>query len=100
MAVRKLSDIIIDENIKHIDLLKIDTEGHEYNCFLGLFDNGFKPPIRYIQIESHQDDMYKNKSKDSLIPKLLNDNGFIEINRIKHGFGDFYEIIYRNTNYN
>jgi FkbM family methyltransferase len=78
------------------DVLKIDVEGHEFQSLQGLFNSdGNSLPIRYIQIESHYDDMYLNTSVNE-IEKLLNNNGFNEVTRFKHGFGDFYEIIYEN----
>ncbi len=80
-----------------IDVIKIDVEGHEYDCLKGLFDIGKKKyPVRYIQLESHHDDMYVNNNQDNIV-QLLNSNGFIEVAKIKHGFGDFYEIIYENS---
>ena len=78
------------------DVLKIDVEGHEFQSLQGLFDgNGKELSVRYIQIESHNDDMYLNTSVKE-IKELLNNNGFNEVARIKHGFGDFYEIVYEN----
>lgn len=96
VPVEKLSDWINKNDIKNVELLKIDVEGHEYNCLLGLFSEPCAA-IRFIQIESHQDDMYKYKKKSTLIAPLLLDNGFVEVYRIKHGFGDLYEIIFENT---
>ena len=53
-----LRDYIEEQAIKHIDLLKIDTEGHELKCLTGLFP--LKTcQIDRIQIENHQDDMYQ-----------------------------------------
>lgn len=79
-----------------IDILKIDVEGHEYDCLLGLF-NSLKAnyPINFIQLESHNDDMYINNNTHINIERLLEKNGFDEVIRIKHSFGDFYEIIYK-----
>ena len=82
----------------YFDVIKIDVEGHEYQSLQGLFDGNEKDlPIRYIQIESHNDDMYLNISAKE-ITGLMGKNGFIEVARFKHGFGDFYEIVYENKN--
>ncbi|MFK7935522.1 MAG: FkbM family methyltransferase, partial [Saprospiraceae bacterium] len=61
-----------------VDVLKIDVEGHEFDCLSGLF-NGTRThfPIRYIQLESHHDDMYLN-SNHHKITQILNDNKFEE----------------------
>lgn len=91
-----LSDFIEEKNIEHIDLLKIDTEGHELKCLNGLF------PLKSclidrIQIEHHQDDMYQTSDSFDEIKALLQKNGYeIEVT-IKHGFGDFYEMIFRKS---
>jgi FkbM family methyltransferase len=81
-----------------IDVLKIDVEGHEYPCLIGLFYTGKPVNIRYIQIEQHNDDMHVNKIPFENIKKLLNDNGFIVKSIIKHGFGNLDEVIFSNTN--
>jgi len=63
-----------------------------------LFSNGIQFKIRLIQLESHNDDMYLSNSKHGDIDQLLNKNGYFEIAKIKHGFGDFAEIIYEYNN--
>jgi FkbM family methyltransferase len=86
-----------NKEIKEIDILKIDTEGHELNCLIGLFYQGQLPLIHKIQIERHYDDMYINSNNMKHIDLLLSQNNFIETVAIKHGFGDFEEIIYQNN---
>lgn len=89
-----LSDYIEEQNIQHIDLLKIDTEGHELKCLNGLFPLN-SCQIDRIQIEHHQDDMYQSLDSFADIQALLQKNGYeVEVS-IKHGFGDFYELIFR-----
>ena len=77
-----------------IDMIKIDVEGHELKVLNGLFPIYSNNVIRYIQIESNEDDLYKDNSK--AIKKLLNEKGFYHETSIKHGFGNFYDIIYKN----
>ncbi len=89
-----LAAFITKENIKNIDVVKIDTEGHEYKCLLGLFaKKGIS--VNYIQLEQHNDDMYANKPTNETIDTLLKNNGFRLFSTIKHGFGDFDEVIYK-----
>ena len=88
-----LSDFIKNEKINQIDILKIDTEGHELKCLKGLFTNETFD-IKYIQLESHNDDMYLHNVTKDEIPALLNMNGYNKCTKIKHGFGDFNECIY------
>lgn len=86
----------IERNIDApIDILKIDTEGHEYACLAGLFTGQTKVPIRFIQIENHEDDMYLNKRSFAEIQELIQSNGYTIHARIKHGFGDFYEVLFK-----
>ena len=86
------------EEITASSLVKIDVEGHELQVLEGLFSNGNQFKIRLIQLESHNDDMYLSNSKHGDIDQLLNKNGYFEIAKIKHGFGDFAEIIYEYKN--
>lgn len=100
VEVITLSDFIKNHPNIFIDVLKIDVEGHEYDCLLGLFQQPLsKYPIKYIQLESHNDDMYLSHKNHTDIVEILRANGFEEVNKIKHGFGDFHEIIYANTQY-
>ncbi len=94
VTVTTLHDFMEKENIKNVDVLKIDTEGHEYKCLLGLF-NGPGTTINFIQLEQHNDDMYTNKASEDTITQLLIKNKFQLYQKIKHGFGDFDEVIYK-----
>jgi FkbM family methyltransferase len=91
-----LRDYIEEQGIKHIDLLKIDTEGHELKCLNGLFP--LKTcQIDRIQIENHQDDMYQTLDSFESIQALLLEHGYVKEVSIKHGFGDFYEVIFQKS---
>ena len=95
--VIKLSDFLKDNAEKQYDVLKIDAEGHELPCLKGLFGDDTKDfPIRYIQLESHNDDMYLGNNPHAEIEAILKQNGFDKVAEIKHGFGDFAELIYEN----
>ena len=56
-----------------------------------------KNKIKYIQIEEHNDDLSSDK-KDK-IKVLLNKNGYKEKQKIKHGFGEIYDLIYKAEHY-
>lgn len=98
VEVIKINDFILNQNLTTVDVIKIDVEGHELHVLNGLFENKGSYQINYIQIESHEDDMYKNRNDFQSIPKILHENGFVEFKKIKHGFGDFYEVVYKNAN--
>lgn len=95
----KLSSFIRKYSINEIDLIKIDVEGHEYKVLQGLFDQVVSFNVKFIQIESHNDDLYRNSNSDS-IERLLARNGFYIYKSIKHGFGDIRDIIYKHEGLN
>ncbi|WP_284650992.1 FkbM family methyltransferase [Flavobacterium terrisoli] len=97
VAVIRLADFLKENSNKAYNVLKIDVEGHELQCLQGLFADEAKVlPIKFIQLESHNDDMYLSNNQHTDIEELLNRNHFVKIAEIKHGFGDFAELIYEN----
>jgi FkbM family methyltransferase len=57
-------------SIKHIDLMKIDTEGYEYEVLCGATETLARIRPRFIQIEYNWHQLFKNQSLFS-ISKLL-----------------------------
>ncbi|WP_306351259.1 FkbM family methyltransferase [Flavobacterium sp. '19STA2R22 D10 B1'] len=99
VKVIRLQDFLELRKDTFFDVLKIDVEGHELQTLEGLFSgNANKIMIQFIQFESHNDDMYMNKNQHHRIEDILTQNGYECIAKIKHGFGDFHEIIYENKN--
>jgi FkbM family methyltransferase len=96
IEVDTLSDFFNKNNISKIDVLKIDTEGHELKCLEGLFNGQSKCKVSYIQLEQHYDDMYLDGNRNNEIVELLSKNKYAEAARIKHGFGNFHEIVFKN----
>lgn len=100
VEVTTLKDFLQDKDA-FFDVLKIDVEGHELSALQGLFADDKEDvsyPIQFIQLESHNDNMYLNTQNNKAeIAALLAKNGFAIEKEIKHGFGDFSEIIYKNT---
>ena len=94
VKVITLKHFIHCKKIKKIDVLKIDTEGHEFESLEGLFQSTTPPNIRVIQFEMHFNDMYQKNIKYEDIKDLLNLNGYYEIKRIRHGFGNFYDYFF------
>lgn len=90
-----LQNFIVSNNIDKIDVLKIDTEGHEYKCLQGLFDSLPSYNIGIIQLEQHHDDMYTNNTSEKDIMHLLQSNGYNLYKRIRHGFGGIDELLYK-----
>ena len=98
VPVISLNEIIDHETLTNNVFVKIDVEGHEFQCLQGLLKASQLQKVKYIQLENHNDDMYATKVSFSDITKLLNDYGFVIAHKIKHGFGDFEEVIFCNKN--
>ena len=75
-----LFDFINKYNLKKIDILKIDTEGYEYEVLKGLKDKIMN--VEFIYFEHHYDDMVEKNYKFSNIHGLLTKNGFSRIFKI------------------
>ena len=91
-----LKNYINENYIKKVDFLKIDTEGYEYEIILGLEEKINN--VKLIMFEHHYDDMIKKSYKYSDIKKILNDNGFEQIYKIKMPFRKTFEYIFININ--
>jgi FkbM family methyltransferase len=87
----KLEDFINKNKIKKIDLIKIDTEGHEFEVLTGI-----KNKINIIQnilIEFHLSNIYK-KYNQNKIHKYLEKKGFQLKKRFKFPFTTWEDRIY------
>lgn len=92
----KLANFIDKNKIDKVDLLKIDTEGYEFNVIRGLGEKISK--IKLIHLEHHFDDMIIKNYKLSDIHNYLKNNNFTKIFKIKMKFRKSFEYIYRNNN--
>ena len=89
-----MQDYIDKEKIDYINILKIDTEGFEFEILKGL-----KQKIEIIDIiyfEHHYDNMVDKKYTFRDIHNHLNTNNFKRIYKIKMPFRKTFEYIYRN----
>ena len=73
------NSIVTDQEF---DLLKIDTEGHEFQVLMGAKKTINENKIGYILIEIHSSKMYKNYSK-SKIEEFLKKNNFTLLKSFK-----------------
>ena len=89
-----LKEIIKEEKIERIDLIKIDTEGFEYNTLIGM-DREIKK-VRFVLFEHHYDNMIIKNYKFKDIHSLLIDNGFQKVYKIKMPLRKSFEYIYEN----
>ena len=92
--LKRLDDYFRENDISEIDLLKIDTEGHEYYVLKG--SSKILPKIRYIYFEHHYDDMIEKGYTFSVIDGFLKQNNFKKIFKSKMFFRKTFEYIYKN----
>tara|TARA_B100000902_G_C27315091_1_gene920761 strand:+ start:3482 stop:4201 length:720 start_codon:yes stop_codon:yes gene_type:complete len=94
IKIISLDEFIEEKKIKNIDILKIDTEGYEFNVLKGIKKNHYI--IKMIYFEHHYDDMILKNYKFSEINKLLNDYGFSMVKKNKMLFRKSFEYIFEN----
>ena len=87
-----LSDFILQKE-NSIDILKIDTEGYEFNILSGMKNQDFDK-VSYIYFEHHYDLMIKKGYKFSEINYLLKKNNFKQKLKLKMKFRKSFEYIY------
>jgi len=90
----KLKNFMKQNSIEYIDILKIDTEGYEFNVIKGAKDKIIN--INYIYFEHHFDDMLKKEYTLSNIHNYLIQNGFEKKLKMKMFFRKSFEYIYKN----
>ena len=96
IEVITIDEFIEDNKINKIDLLKLDTEGYEYNILKGLSKNFNK--VKLVYFEHHYDDMILKEYKFGDIHNLLHRNGFKMIKKYKMFFRKSFEYVYENKN--
>ena len=96
ISIYTLDYFIEKYDLKNIDLLKIDTEGYEFNVLKG--SSKYIQRIKLIYFEHHYDDMILKNYKFGDIHKLLHDKGFLMIKKSKMLFRKSFEYVYENKN--
>ena len=94
IKLTNLDNYITSKKINKIDVLKIDTEGFEFNIIKGITQN-YKI-IKFIYFEHHYDDMIKKNYKFSNINMMLKSFGFQKVFKSKMFFRKSFEYIYKN----
>ena len=96
VEIKSMDSFVNEKNIKKIDILKIDTEGHEYYVLKG-FSKHMKI-VKFILFEHHYDDMLIKKYTFSDINKILIENNFTKAYKAKMPFRKVFDYIYVNKN--
>lgn len=96
IGVTSLDDYCRDNNISHIDFIKIDTEGFEKEVFEGAILTFEKIQPKFIQIEFNWHQLFRNTSLHYFAEKLpnynvyqLTNNGMRKVDS-KHPYSNFY----------
>ena len=92
LKIISLDSYFLENNLKKIDLLKIDTEGFEYEVLQGFQEN--MKNVNYILFEHHYDDMIRKNYKFKDISKLLKHNNFKLVYKTKMPFRKSFEYIF------
>ncbi len=90
----RLDNILNKLEIKYVDILKIDTEGYDFNVIKGLGDN--IKNIKYIYFEHHFHNMLIKDYTLSKIHNYLIKYNFKKVFKIKMYFRKTFEYIYLN----
>ena len=93
IKTEKLDFFTKKRKLKNIDLLKIDTEGHELN----VVKSGFKTlkKTKYLLVEFRQNDLYLNYSS-SLLHKMITKNNFELVKNFKFPMFSMEDRLYKN----
>jgi FkbM family methyltransferase len=94
IATTTLSSYMRYNKILNIDLIKIDTEGHEYDVLMGLDRNIAN--VKTVIFEHHYDNMIKKNYTFSDIHLFFKKNFFKQAFKIKMPFRKSFEYIYIN----
>ena len=89
-----LEDYVNKNDIQKIDLLKIDTEGYEFDVLRGL--NEKLGTVEFLMFEHHYDDMLKKEYTFQDINRLLKKYNFKKIFKSRMPFRKSFEYIYKN----
>ena len=92
----QLKNYLIQNNIRNIDFIKIDTEGYEYETILGLGEK--IKNVKLIFFEHHYDNMIIKNYKFRDLHKTLVDNNFFQVLKVKMPLRKSFEYIYENEN--
>tara|TARA_B100002052_G_C15833359_1_gene576550 strand:+ start:327 stop:1049 length:723 start_codon:yes stop_codon:yes gene_type:complete len=97
VKIDRMDNILKKENIKNIDLIKIDTEGYDFYVIKGLGE--MIKNVKYIYFEHHFHNMLNKNYTYFEVDKYLRNNNFKKVFKSKMFFRKTLEYIYRNNFY-
>ena len=93
--IDRLDNILAVNNVKKIDILKIDTEGHDFEVIKGL--GNYLHKVKYIYFEHHFHNMLKKNYTLHDVNSFLSKNNFKKVFKLKMFFRKTFEYIYENN---
>ena len=97
VKIDRLDYILNLLKIQYIDILKIDTEGYDFNVIKGLGEH--IKNVKYIYFEHHFHNMLIKKYTLSNIHNYLEKKNFKKVFKIKMYFRKTFEYIYLNKSF-
>ncbi len=96
--IKSLDNFLKENKIDYVEILKIDTEGYDFNVIKSLGDR--INCINYIYFEHHFHDMLNKDYTYMQVHNFLVNNGFKKTFKSKMFYRKTFEYIYKNTNIN
>ena len=97
VQVDRLDNILNDIKIDKIDVLKIDTEGYDFQVIKGL--GKYINNVQYIYFEHHFHNMLKKNYSLNDVHSFMIKNNFKKAFKIKMFFRKTFEYIYFNESF-
>ena len=95
--IKTLSNFFEDQKIDNVEILKIDTEGYDFNVIKSLEKK--LSLINYIYFEHHFHNMLIKDYTFTQVHNFLINNGFKKVFKTKMFYRKTFEYIYKNTKY-
>jgi hypothetical protein len=92
-----LNDFSSKENISKIGLLKVDTEGHEFEVLKGASILLMQHQIKLIQIERQETGLRSSEGvldSPEEVEEFLNTFSYFKVKTVSHVFAKFYDDFY------
>ena len=98
VEIDRLDNILKNEKIKSVDILKIDTEGYDFHVIKSMGD--LLKNVKFIYFEHHFHNMLKKGYNFKEVNSFLKSNYFIKVFKTKMFFRKTFEYIYKNVSMN
>ena len=98
VKIDSLENLINIDEFNFIDLIKIDTEGYDFNVIKGL--GNLISKVRFIYFEHHFHDMLIKDYKFNDVDTFLKSKNFKKVFKTKMFFRKTFEYIYKNNSLN